>query len=98
VVLGADATQSWLALGHSGDAGSVDGIGLASVTAIEETGACSQRRRHVEHGLVGCGQLLGEEASETAGTLDGPDPDACPYPGSVTPSSSSESNKSCVSR
>jgi hypothetical protein len=93
VVLGADATQSWLALGHSGDAGSV-----ASVTAIEETGACSQRRRHVEHGHVGCGQLLGEEASETAGTLDGPDPDACPYPGSVTPNSSSESNKSCVSR
>jgi hypothetical protein len=74
VVLGADAAQIRLALGHSGDAGSVDGISLAPMAAIEQPGTGSQRRRHVEHGLLGYGQLLGEEVSETAGALHGPDP------------------------
>ena len=74
VVLGTDAAQVRLALGHPGDAGSVDTIGLAPVAGSEEAGPGSEGRRHVEHRLLAGDELLCEQTAETRGAFDGPDP------------------------
>src|SRR6266566_9817034 len=74
VVLGADAAQPGLTHGNPSDAPRVEGVGLAPVATIEEAGPGGQRRRHVQHGLVGGDEPLGEEVSQPRRPFDGPGP------------------------
>jgi hypothetical protein len=74
LVLGSDAAQARLALGHPRHAGSVDRIGLAAVASSEQASPGRQRRRHVQHHLLVRDELLREKVAETGGAFDGPDP------------------------
>jgi len=74
VVLGSDAAQARLALGHLRHAGSVDRIGLPAVASSEQASPGRQRRRHVQHRLPVRDELLREKVAETAGAFHGPDP------------------------
>jgi hypothetical protein len=48
----------------------VDAIGLAPVAAAEHARPCGKGGWHVNHGLPGGDQLLGEQVAEAAGALD----------------------------
>jgi hypothetical protein len=74
VIIRADGQKVGAVLGDGGDAAGVDAVGLAAVTGLQHAGARGQRRGHVEHGLAGGDELLGEQAPETAGAFDGPHP------------------------
>jgi hypothetical protein len=57
---------------YRGHAVRVDAIGLAPVAAAEQARPCGKRGGHVDHGLPGGDQLLGEQVAEAAGALDRP--------------------------
>jgi hypothetical protein len=69
VVLGADPAQVRVGLSHRGHRAGIDAIGLAPVAIPEQASPRGKRRRHVEHGLSGSDKLLGEEVTETVGSL-----------------------------
>jgi len=82
VVFGSHPPQVGSALGHRGHGPGVDAVGLPPVAPVELAGPGGERGRDVDHDLAGGDELLGEQAPQAVGPLDGP----CPLGPALGPS------------
>ena len=74
VVLRAHRVQPPVVLGDHRDRGSVDGVGLAGMSGVEQPGPRGQLGGHIHDGFVGGGQALRDAATEPGGAFDRPLP------------------------